>query len=224
MGTNDASTRFEGDTALPTDSATLVEGVPGLGMVAAITVDQLRTQLGLEQHGTIVSEDLPPVVAFQDGRVRDAVRVYAGRDPAVMTLESDVPIPPAAVDSLSQCVIDDLAESLERAVFLAGAPAQSEEQIGEVVGVATTMDLEHALADADIALAEGSGAVGGVTGSLLKDCYHANLPAAVLIVGSNPYLPDPTAARAVIEDALEPLVDFDVDTGALVERAEEIQQ
>jgi len=45
----------------------------------------------------------------------------------------------------------------------------------------------------------------------------------VLVVRSNPYIPDPGAARAVIEDALEPLVDFDVDTRELLEQAEEIQ-
>ncbi|MFB6153381.1 MAG: PAC2 family protein, partial [Halodesulfurarchaeum sp.] len=36
--------------------------------------------------------------------------------------------------------------------------------------------------------------------------------------------PDPTAAQAVIENALEPLVDFDIDTSELEERAEQIQK
>lgn len=224
MSTDDSSTRFERATELETDSATLIEGLPGLGMVASITVDQLRTQLGLERYGAIVSDELPPIAAFEEGRVRDAVRVYAGADPPVLTLESDVPIPPGAVGSLSDCVLNDLTDEIDRAIFLAGAPAQSEEQIGEVVGVATTDDLEGALVDAEIELAEGSGAVGGVTGALLHDCYHADVPAATLVVRSNPYVPDPMAARAIIEDALEPLVDFDVDTQALVEQSEEIQR
>jgi uncharacterized protein len=141
-----------------------------------------------------------------------------------MTLQSDIPIPPAAVDSLSQCVLSDLAEEFEQAIFLAGAPAESEDEIGEIVGVATTDDLETTLTDAGITLAEGSGTIGGVTGALLADCYHDDVPAAVLIVRSNPYIPDPAAARAVIEEALEPLVEFDIDTQELLEQAEKIQK
>lgn len=222
--TPDSSTSFEKTTELGTESPTLIEGLPGLGLVAAIAVDQITKQLELDQHGTIVSDDFPPVAAFDEGRVRDAVRVYAGEDPAVMTLQSDVPIPPTAVESLSQCVLSDLAEEFEQAIFLAGAPAESEDEIGEVVGVATTDDLETALTDAGITLAEGSGVVGGVTGALLADCYHDDVSAAVLIVRSNPYIPDPAAARAVIEEALEPLVEFDIDTQELLEQAEKIQK
>lgn len=222
--TPDSLTSFEKTTDLQAESLTLIEGLPGLGLVASIAVDQITKQLDLDQHGTIVSDDFPPVAAFNDGRVRDAVRVYAGEDPPVMTLQSDVPIPPSAVESLSQCVLRDVAEEFERAVFLAGAPAESEDKIGEVVGVATTDQLEGALTDAGITLADGSGVIGGVTGALLNDCYHDDVPAAVLIVRSNPYIPDPGAARAVIENALEPLVKFDIDTQELLEQAEEIQQ
>jgi len=215
---------FDRTTNFETDSATLIEGLPGLGMVASIAVDQITNQLALDQYGAIHSEDFPPVAAFADGRVRDSVRVYGGTDPSVLTLQSDVPIPPDSVGALSQCVVADLAESFERAIFLAGAPADSEAEVGDVVGVATTDDLETALTDAGITLAEGSGVIGGVTGALLDECYHADIPAAVLVVRSNPYIPDPGAARTVIEDALEPLVDFDVDTEKLREQAEEIQR
>ncbi len=221
---HNAVTRFEKTTELQAESPTLIEGLPGLGLVASIAVDQITKQLDLDQHGTIVSEDFPPVAAFDAGRVRDTVRVYAGDDPAVMTLQSDVPIPPTAIESLSQCVMSDVAEEFERAVFLAGAPAESEDEIGDVVGVATTDRLEAALTDAGITLAAGAGVIGGVTGALVADCYHSDVPAAVLIVRSNPYIPDPGAARAVIEDALEPLVEFDIDTRELLEQAEEIQQ
>lgn len=218
------SARFERLTELDATAPTLVEGLPGLGLVASIAVDQITTQLGLEHHGTIRSDAFPPVAAFNDGRVRDAVRVYGGASPPVMTLQSEVPIPQDAVPALSRCVLSDLAEEFERAVFLAGAPAESEDQIGDVVGIATDDELESALTDAGIDLAEGTGAIGGVTGGLLADCYHADVPSAVLVVRCNPYIPDPGAAQAVIEDALEPLVRFDVDTTELEERAEGIRR
>jgi uncharacterized protein len=223
MTDDQSSTRFETKTDLEGESPTLIEGLPGLGLVASIAVNQITTQLALEHHGSIVSEDLPPVAAYDAGRVRDPVRVYAGREPAVMTLQSDVPIPPGAIEPVSECVHSELAAAFERAVFLAGTPAETEEEIGDVIGVATTDETEQAVRDAGIGLAEDSGVIGGVTGALLADCYRYDVPAAILLVRCNPYMPDPQAAHSVIENALEPLVEFDIDTRELLEQAEEIQ-
>ncbi|MEF8775011.1 MAG: PAC2 family protein [Haloarculaceae archaeon] len=222
--TNETGTRFEQYTEPPAERPTLIEGLPGLGMVASIAVDQITDQLGLEQHGSIVSEDFPPAASFADGRVRDLVRVYAGEDPPIMTLQSDVPIPPNAVGSLSECVHTNLASEFERAIFIAGAPAESEEEIGQVEGVATDDEMAAHLADGGVALAEAPGVIGGITGGLVAACYHEDVPAAVLVVRSNPYIPDPGAARVLIEESLEPLVDFDIDTRELREQAEQIQE
>lgn len=215
--------RFKQFTEPAAEPMTLVEGFPGLGLVASIAVDQITDQLDLRHHGTVRSEDLPPVTTFDGGRVRDLVRVYAGSDPAVMTLQSDLAIPPDAFRSLSRCVLEDLTEEFDRAVFLAGVPAESDDERGEVAGVATTDAVEEDLRAAGIELAEGTGVLGGVTGALVSACYEADVPAAVLLVRAYPYLPDPAAARALIENALEPLVEFDVDTAALAEQADEIQ-
>ncbi|MFB6170093.1 MAG: proteasome assembly chaperone family protein [Haloarculaceae archaeon] len=224
MSQESSTAHFERETDVVAESPTLVEGLPGLGMVASIAVDQITEQLGLDYHGNIQSDAFPHVAAFDEGRVRDVVRVYAGADPAVMTLQSDIPIPPDAIESLSECVHQDLAAEFARAVFLAGAPAESEDQIGEVTAVATDDEMEAALTDAGIDLATESGAIGGVTGALAADCYHDDVSAAVLIVRCDPRLPDPTAAQAVIEDALEPLVEFDIDTSDLEEQAQQIQE
>ena len=218
------SASFEQVSRVPADSPTLVEGLPGHGLVAAIAVDQITNQLGLDHYGNVSSDAFPAVVTFEDGLVQDLVRVYAGTDPAVMTLESDLALPKSAFEPLSRCVLEDLAEEFDRAIFIAGAPAESEAQIGEVSGVATTEAIRADLVDADIEVADDLGLVGGITGSLVRECYQADVPAALLIVRSHPFLPDPKAAKAVIETALEPLVEFDVDTTPLDEQADEIQQ
>lgn len=214
---------FETVTQIGTETPTLIEGLPGHGLVASIAVEQVRQQLELTHHGNIVSDEFPDVVTFDDGLVRDPVRVYAGQDPAVMTLQSDLAVPETSFEALSECVLEDLAEEFDRAIFLAGAKAEEEDAIGDVIGVATTERLREELRDADITIAEDPGVVGGVTGALMQACFHADIPAVVLIVQSHPYFPDPAAARSVIEEALEPLVEFDIDTTELKEQAEEIQ-
>ena len=211
-------------TELDAAEPTLIEGLPGHGLVASIAVDRIAEQLGLEQYGAIRSETLPPVASFADGLVQDTVRVYGGTDPDVLTLQSDVPIPEDAFGELSRCVLEELGDDVGRAIFLAGAPAQSEERRGDVVGVATTEELKGELEAADIEIMAEDGAVGGVTGALVNACYQAEVPAALLLVRADPRLPDPAAARSVIENALEPLVEFDIETDELREQAEEIQR
>ena len=220
---NDPTASFDRLTEIETTRPTLIEGLPGHGLVASIAVDQITTQLGLAQYGNIVSDEFPQLASFEDGRIRDLVRVYAGGNPTVMTLQGDVALTPSASRALSLCVLEDLAPEFDRAVFLAGAPAETEAQIGEIQGIATTEALERELVAAGIESAAGRGLVSGVTGSLVTACYHADVPAVVLMVKANPYLPDPTAAQSVIENALEPLVHFDIDTTELEEQADLIQ-
>ncbi len=224
MSTSDGKTTFEQYSELEPSRPTLIEGLPGHGLVASIAVDQIQKQLGLEHYGSIWSDDFPPVVTFQDGLVRDLVRVYAGADPDVMTLQSDLALPPTAFNTLASCVLNELAPKFDRAIFLAGAPAESEEDVGNVTAVATTEAVREDIRSAGVELAEEPGLVGGITGALVKECYHADVPVGVLIVRAHPFLPDPGAAQDLIETALEPLVDFDIDTTELREQADEIQQ
>lgn len=224
MAKDESSCRFERLTDIVDARPTLIEGLPGLGMVAAIAVDQITKQLNLAHHGNIRSDDFPPVTTFQGGRVVDSVRVYAGSEPDVMTLQSAMPIPASAYEALAGCVLGKLAKTFERAVFLAGAPARDETELGQVAGIATNEEQLKELETAGIDTPEGVGLIGGPTGALVNACYEAEIPAIALIVKANPYVPDPGAAHALIENALEPLVDFDIDTSELQEQAERIQK
>ncbi|AGB17017.1 ATP-grasp superfamily enzyme [Halovivax ruber XH-70] len=220
----DSSTTYEQLAELSADEPTLIEGLPGHGLVASIAVDLLNDQLDLTHCGNITSDAFPPVTTFDEGFVQDLVRVYGCGHPAVMTLQSDLTIPETAYEPLSRCVIEDVASEIGRAIFIAAAPANSEEQLGEVTAIATTEAIRDELEAADIEMADERGVVGGVTGALVRQCYQAGVPAALLVVRAHPQLPDPRAAKSVVENALEPLVDFDVDTTPLDEQAEEIQQ
>lgn len=224
MSEHSAAASFEQLRPVDAEKPTLIEGLPGHGLVAAIAVDRITAQLELAHCGNIASEEFPPVVTFDDGLVQDLVRVYAGSDPAVMTLQSDLALPQQSFEPLSKCVLEELSTEFERAIFLAGAPAESEEELGSVTGVATTEAVKADLEAAGVPVADEQGLIGGVTGALVRECYQADIPAVLLIVRSHPYLPDPRAAKSVIDTALEPLVDFEIDTTELEEQAADIQQ
>lgn len=163
------------------------------------------------------------MTSFDDGVVQDTVRIYAGDNPSVMTIKSDIPLPTEAVPALSDCVVDEFAATCERAIFLAAAPAQSEKQLGEVMGLGTTQEMKDELVDAGIDIAPETGVVGGATGALVNACYQTEVPAMLLLVRADPNVPDPGAAKAVIETGLEALVEFEIDTEPLEEEAERIQ-
>lgn len=203
---------------------TLIEGMPGHGLVAAIAVDQITKQLQLDHYGNIYSQSFPPVVTFEKGIVQDLVRVYFDDSPPIMTLESDLALPPKAFEPLSTCMLEELAEYVNRAIFLAGAPAETEDDLGTVRGIGTTPEMVRELEAVNIAIAQEHGVVGGITGAMVRACYRANVPAMLLIVHAHPHIPDPGAAQSVIENALEPLVDFEIDTTDLKNRAAEIQE
>ena len=222
MTSSDPAT-FERTADFDLDRPTLIEGLPGHGLVASIAVDQISEQLGLDFFGTLFDETFPQVVTFEDGMARDPVRIYAAQDPPILTLQSDLAIPYPAFKPLAEGLFGSV-DGFERAIFLAGAPAQSESERGAVMGVATTEEMRENLQRAGIDLAADPGVIGGVTGALAQACHHEGIPTAVLIVKSHPYLPDPGAAQQLIENALEPLVDFDIDTAELEKQAAEIQE
>lgn len=219
-----ATCSFESVRDFDAESPTLIEGLPGMGLVASIAVDQIRHQLEMDEVGHLRSEAFPPVASFEDGLVDEAVRVYGGTGPGILTLHSHVPIPEDGVGPLADCVLQDLAPEFEEAIFLVGAPAQSEGELGKVNGVATTEAQRDRLEAAGIELADQTGAIGGATGALLQTCYRSDVPAVALLVRCRPKIPDPGAARSVIETGLEKLVDFDIDTTDLRERDKEIQE
>lgn len=224
MTSNEPTAQFEQISATNVTSPTFIEGLPGFGMVASIVADQIRHQSGLTQYGSIRSEAFPQIAAFADGQIRDPVRVYTGTDPDIFTVQSDFAFPPASIPPLRDCLIHELQIEFDQAIFLVGSPAETEAQIGQVRGVATTDDLESVLWNEGIEVAADVGLIGGVTGALANACYQAGIPTIVLVVSAHPYLPDPRAARAVIENAVEPLVAFDIDTTPLEEEADQIQQ
>lgn len=219
-----ATCSFHREAEPQSTAPTLIEGLPGHGLVATIAVGQINDQLGLQRYGGIRSTNVPPVLSFRDGRVQDTVRVYSGSDPDILTLEGDIMLPGEAYREFSECVLRDLADEISGGVFLAASPAESEDQHGEVIGVATDDSVAADLEDAGITLAEGDGLVGGITGALVDECYQRAVPAALILVRADPHLPDPAAAKIVIDRAIEPLIGVEVATDELTEKANQIQK
>ena len=206
------------------DEPTLVEGLPGVGLVGKIAADHLVDVYEMSHYGTLRCEGLPEIAVYgeDDPNVRGPVRLYADAERDLLVLQSDAPVSPSAADGFASCLVGWLEQHDVTPLFLSGLPTQKD-GVPAVFGIATG-DGAALLADADVDPPSMHGAITGPTGALISEAQQVGLTGVGLVVEADPKFPDPEAARAVLRTAIGPLGSFDVDTDALVEQAEEIGQ
>jgi len=206
------------------DSPTMIEGLPGVGLVGKIAVDHLVDALDMTYYASCRCDGLPEVAVFGEGdsTYEPPVRVYADEDRDLLALQSDVPVSPNAAEDFAACLTGWLDEQNATPLYVSGLPTEKEgvpNLYGVANGGATAILNEH-----DIASPTESGVVSGPTGSLLYEADRTDLDAVGLVVEANRNFPDPEAARVVLLDGLGPIADVEVDTEHLVEQAEEISE
>ena len=205
------------------DDPVLVEGLPGAGLVGKIAADHIVEIFDMEYYGALHCEGLPRVAVYEgdSSAVLPPVRLYADEETDLLALQSDVPVSPTQASEFAGCVTGWLDENDVFPIYLSGLP-EEKDGTPELYGVATG-EAESVLDDAGIVPPRGGGLVSGPTGALLHRASESDLDSVGLIVQTNAQFPDPEAARAILEHGVGPIVDVDIDTSRLVERASEIQ-
>jgi len=208
---------------LTLDDPTLVEGLPGVGLVGKIAADHLVDSYGMAHYGSLYCDGLPEIGVYAEGdpTVRAPVRLYADEARDLLVLQSDAPVSPSAADEFAACLIGWLADNDVTPVYLSGMAAEKE-GVPAVYGIATG-DGAAMLDEAGIDPPTENGAITGPTGALVHETQRRGITSVGLVVEADKQFPDPEAARALLQTAIGPLGAFEVDTGALVEQAEEIQ-
>ena len=218
--------RIERRADVDFEEPTLVEGLPGLGLVGKLATDHLVETFDMTYYASVHCAGLPGVGVYREGDriVRPAVRLYADAKRNLVALQSDVPVSASAAPGFAECVTDWIDAEDALPVYFSGYPGQSEADEPPVFGVATTDAAADRLANLDVAAPSENGAVAGPTGALLERAAETGVDGIGLIVESDPQFPDPEASRVLIEHAIGPLADVDVDVSELVEHAEEIRE
>lgn len=208
------------------DEPTLVEGLPGLGLVGKIATDHLIERFDMTYYAAVDCKGIPQIAVYEDGD-RDLlppVRLYADEERDLVALRSDVPISADAAPQFANCVTAWVESNDATPLYLSGLPHQKQaETVPELYGTATG-DLGQLLDEYDIDSPGETGAVSGPTGALLHRASRTGVGAIGLIVQSDPQFPDPAAAKVLLEDGIDPIAGIDVNTDELVESAEEIRQ
>jgi uncharacterized protein len=212
------------DDELELDSPTLVEGLPGAGLVGKIAADHLVSELDMTYYAAVYCDGLPPVAVYrgEDSTLRPPVRVYAAAEEDLLVLQSDVPVSPSSAPDFANCLTDWLADNDAFPTYLSGLGDQKE-GTPEVYGVYTGAG-EARLDDAGIVPPADGGVVSGPTGALMYRAERVGLDSVGLVVECDEGFPDPEAARALVDAGIEPLTGIGVDTESLVNQAEDIRE
>lgn len=202
----------------------LVEGFPGVGLVGSIAVSHLIETYDMTHHANVHCEGLPRMATYgsSDPTLSTPVRLYADAEHDLVALRSDVPVSPDGAAAFVDCFAGWLDDSNTMPMYLSGLGRETEDERPGLYGVATGGG-EPLLADAGIDDPPEDGIVSGPTGALLADALKRDIRALGLVVESDPQFPDPTAARVLIEDGIDPVAGLDTPTEELVERAGEIR-
>jgi uncharacterized protein len=206
------------------DAPTLVEGLPGVGLVGKLAADHLVDAFDMVHYGTARCEGLPEIAVYSEGDpdVRSPVRVYADTERDLLVLQSDAPVSPEAAESFAGCIVDWFRGNDVTPLFLSGMPSERD-GTPSLYGIATG-DGAGLLEEADVPAPTESGAITGPTGALVHEAQRVGLTSVGLVVEADPQFPDPEAAGALLDAGIAPLTGADVDTADLAEQAEEIRQ
>jgi uncharacterized protein len=209
---------------LDLDSPTLVEGLPGAGLVGKIAADHLVEQFEMEWVASCFCEGLPRVAVYRtdSAETMPPVRLYADAERDLLVLQSDVPVSPSQASDFAGCLTGWFDTNDVFPLYLSGLP-EGYDEVPDLYGIATG-DATSRLDESGITPPDDAGMVSGPTGALLHEANVRGLPAVGLIAETEAQFPDPTAAQKVLTKGIEPLTGIEVDTDSLVEQAEKIRK
>jgi uncharacterized protein len=210
---------------LELNEPTLIEGLPGVGLVGKIATDHIVDALDMTYYASIDCDGLPRIAVYEEAsqELRPPVRLYADAERDLVALQSDVPVSASAASDFASCISEWLDDNDATPLYMSGLPGQKEAgAVPSLYGVATGGAGDR-LDEQGIDTPTERGAVSGPTGALLHEASARGIDAVGLIVDSDPKFPDPEAAHILIERGISALADIDVDTDDLVDRAEEIR-
>jgi uncharacterized protein len=208
------------------DEPTLVEGLPGVGLVGKLATDHLSEVFDMVHYANIHCEGLPPVATYEGGThdLTTPVRLYADPDRNLLALRSDVPVSPAAALTFAECLGTWNVDAEVTPIYLSGIGRERDEGERPALYGVGTGGASAGLDAVGIDPPEESGLVSGPTGALLSHAVRTDATATCLIVEASKRFPDPQAAAHLLDAGVGPLLDVDVPVDELIDHAEEIRR
>ena len=217
--------RVTDDSVDPT-GATLVEGMPGVGLVGKLATDHLIDALDMTQFASVRGEGIPPITVFDEAQrgVNSPIRLFVDADESVLALRSDVPVHVMDAPLFAENLTEWLDDHDVVPIYLGGLPTERDgDEVPTVQGLGLGDGVSR-LEEQEISAPDSGGMVSGPAGALLSEAADVDLDAVGLLVETDPRFPDPQGAHALVKNGINPIAGLDVGSDRLVEEAEEIME
>ncbi len=208
----------------------LVEGLPGLGLVGKIAIRYLVKKLGAEKFAHLYSPHFPYfVIVGKRGGVRllrgafyywrntggkSDLILFTG-DSQAQTIEGQYEI--------SECILDFASSHQVRTIITIGGYRMESTDKPKVVAAASTVELLNEAIAAKATVSPVGSPIVGTAGLILGMAPFKKIQGMCLLGETRGYLPDPVAAKSVLE-ILQGMFGFDVDLSGLEEEIEKAQK
>jgi len=197
-------------------------GLPDVGLVGTIAASHLISKLELEEVAYVRSELLPPIIMLEKGLPRSPIRMFGDQD--LIVLSSEIAIPSSAIYPIIESIIDWMWKKKVEIVFtLGGLPIPNRHEIEKpkVFGASSNETLLKMLSGKEIQVIQ-RGFLVGPQALILSYCTERGIPAVALLAESFYNYPDPEASSVVIQ-ALNQIIDMEIDVSELIEKGEEVR-
>lgn len=198
-------------------------GFSNVGMVGSIATSHIVKVLGLQQLGTVIDRNFPPVALVQDEVPQHPVRVYQGNGIGVFT--SDLQFPGHTDVKFAETVLDWFtAGGFEKLYVIDGIVTGElgEKDSGEIFGVSSSEIGRENLRSVGVEPVR-QGIITGISGWLLAEGDRRGCDVTALLSECNPMYPDARAA-ALATEALSELMDIEIPLEDLLSDAQKIEE
>lgn len=202
--------------------ATMLIGLPDVGLVGLIATSYLITELKLEEIAYMDSDLLPPVVVLHKGLPNAPLRIYGNQNLIAVISELAVPVP--AIYSVMREIVDwGQAKKVKRIVSMGGIPVENRQAITElqVFGAASNQELLDMLNKKGLSVMN-EGYIVGPQALSMRYSISKKVPAAAILAQSFYNYPDPEAAAIALKE-FSRIFEIKVDVSKLLEKGEEIR-
>ncbi len=225
------TTKLQLKKELDVENPVFVEGLAGIGHIGKTTVSYLVHHLDAEKVGELYSHHFPPYTIVNDDKTVDLLKndIYKvkrddARDMVIIEGNAQASTPEGHYEVAEKIMelVDDVNASEILTIGGYGTGDVVEEP--DVFGAVTTEKVKDEYTECGVEFDHDVGQIVGASGLILALSREREIP-GICLLGETPgfLLSDPKATESVLE-AIEQILDLDIDYSDLDEKVEESQE
>ena len=214
------------------DNPIFIEALPGIGHVGKLAADHMIDELGATKFAEIYSPSFPPqVFVGEEGLIENMINelyylknIGENNLDVILLVGNTQALSPEGQYGVCQDILSLVKDMGASKIFTLGGMAIGQPvEESKVFGAATNEENVELLKNADVEIRSNDGGIVGASGLFLGLGARREMN-GICLMGQTPgYFIDAQSAEAIL-NKLAILLNFEIDTDKLEERAEETKE